>query len=169
MNSTIRIKLSFMMFLEFFIWGAWFVTMGTYLKTELNASDVNVGVAYGTQALGAIAAEQLLTAAIHEVERSEEDVVTHLVCANSRQSLSNYLAGFLIRRQIEVEHPVTLNSLLEQCKSIDARFETIDLTPVHCRFDANERDYCLEPEQVDACIKIAQQAKSIVLAHPPGY
>jgi nucleoside transporter len=30
--------------------------MGTYLKTQLNASDVNVGVAYGTQALGAIVA-----------------------------------------------------------------------------------------------------------------
>jgi nucleoside transporter len=56
MKLTIRLQLSFMMFLNFFIWGAWFVTMGTYLKTQLGTSDVNIGVAYGTQALGAIAA-----------------------------------------------------------------------------------------------------------------
>jgi nucleoside transporter len=56
MKFSTRVQLSFMMFLNFFIWGAWFVTMGTYLKTQLNASDVNIGVAYGTQALGAIAA-----------------------------------------------------------------------------------------------------------------
>lgn len=56
MKITTRIQLSFMMFLNFFIWGAWFVTMGTFLKSSLNASDVNVGVAYGTQALGAILA-----------------------------------------------------------------------------------------------------------------
>jgi nucleoside transporter len=56
MKISTRIQLSFMMFLNFFIWGAWFVTMGTYLKSSLNAADVNVGVAYGTQALGAILA-----------------------------------------------------------------------------------------------------------------
>ena len=56
MKITTRIQLSFMMFLNFFIWGVWFVTMGTYLKSTLNATDVNVGVAYGTQALGAILA-----------------------------------------------------------------------------------------------------------------
>src|SRR3954468_19113418 len=56
MKLTTRLQLSVMMFLNFFIWGAWFVTMGTYLKTQINATDVNVGVAYGTQALGAIAA-----------------------------------------------------------------------------------------------------------------
>lgn len=45
-----------MMFLEFFIWGAWFVTMGTYLGKNLLSNDVQIGSAYSTQSLGAIIA-----------------------------------------------------------------------------------------------------------------
>lgn len=56
MNLNIRIQLSVMMFLEFFIWGAWFVTMGTFLGTQLKATGVDVGLAYQTQSVGAIIA-----------------------------------------------------------------------------------------------------------------
>jgi nucleoside transporter len=56
MKPGTRVSLSLMMFLEFFIWGSWFVTMGTYLSKSLNASDVENGLAYGTQSLGAIIA-----------------------------------------------------------------------------------------------------------------
>ena len=56
MNRTIRLKLSVMMFLEFFVWGSWFVTMGTYLGQALGASGEDVGTAYMTQAWGAIIA-----------------------------------------------------------------------------------------------------------------
>lgn len=56
MTATTRIKLSTMMFLEFFIWGIWFVTMGTYLVKNLHATGVQNATAYATQALGAIIA-----------------------------------------------------------------------------------------------------------------
>ena len=56
MSSAIRIKLSIMMFLEFFIWGAWFVTLGTYLLHNLHATGTQVGVAFLTQSIGAIVA-----------------------------------------------------------------------------------------------------------------
>ncbi len=45
-----------MMFLEFFIWGAWFVTMGTFLALNLKASGAETAVAYSTQSWGAIIA-----------------------------------------------------------------------------------------------------------------
>ena len=44
------------MFLEFFIWGAWFVTMGTYLTVTLKATGTQNAGAYATQSLGAIIA-----------------------------------------------------------------------------------------------------------------
>jgi len=57
MTPGIRIQLSAMMFLNFFIWGVWFVTLGTYLiKGNIGATDAQSGLAYGTQCLGAIIA-----------------------------------------------------------------------------------------------------------------
>ena len=56
MTATTRFKLSLMMFLEFFIWGGWFVTMGTYLAKNLSADGIHTGSAYRTQSLGAILA-----------------------------------------------------------------------------------------------------------------
>ncbi|WP_433903707.1 nucleoside permease [Sphingobacterium puteale] len=56
MSSTIKFKLSFMMFLEFFIWGGWFVTLGTFLSKNLNATEFEKANVFSTQSLGAIIA-----------------------------------------------------------------------------------------------------------------
>jgi uncharacterized membrane protein YdcZ (DUF606 family) len=54
MSGSIRFKLSLMMFLEFFIWGAWFVTLGTFLGNNLNATGAETSNIFGTQSWGAI-------------------------------------------------------------------------------------------------------------------
>ncbi|TWI83159.1 nucleoside transporter [Lacibacter cauensis] len=56
MSSTTRLQLSFMMFLEFFIWGGWFVTLGTFLNNNLSASGAESGQVFSTQSWGAIIA-----------------------------------------------------------------------------------------------------------------
>jgi len=56
MKTTTRFQLSFMMFLEFFIWGGWFVTMGTFLGNNLGATGAETAMAYSTQSWGAIIA-----------------------------------------------------------------------------------------------------------------
>lgn len=45
-----------MMFLEFFIWGGWFVTLGTFLSKNLHATDFEMANVFSTQSLGAIIA-----------------------------------------------------------------------------------------------------------------
>jgi nucleoside transporter len=45
-----------MMFLEFFIWGGWFVTLGSYLARNLSATGAESAMAFSTQSWGAIIA-----------------------------------------------------------------------------------------------------------------
>ena len=45
-----------MMFLNFFIWGGWFVTLGTFLTNNLGATGAQSGNVFSTQSWGAIIA-----------------------------------------------------------------------------------------------------------------
>lgn len=57
MKAKTSASLAFMMFLEFFIWGAWFVTMGTYLSSKaINANGGQIATAYLSQSIGAVIA-----------------------------------------------------------------------------------------------------------------
>lgn len=51
MKPVIFTKLSIMMLLEYFIWGSWYVTVGTYMSEFLNSTGVQIGAAYSALAI----------------------------------------------------------------------------------------------------------------------
>lgn len=53
MQTQLKAKLSFFMFLQYFIWSSWYVSLGAYL-TKLNFTGGQIGAAYGAFAIGAM-------------------------------------------------------------------------------------------------------------------
>jgi nucleoside transporter len=54
MSLAVRVKLSALMFLQYFVWGAWSVTLGTWLGQTLGFSGEQIGLVAGTTALAAM-------------------------------------------------------------------------------------------------------------------
>lgn len=95
-----------MMFLEFFIWGGWFVTLGAYLGNNLNASGAETGMAYSTQSWGAIIAPFIIGLIADRFFNAEKILgVLHLIGAILMYQMSQatefnvfypYVLGYMI-------------------------------------------------------------------------
>lgn len=81
MRVTTRLQLSTMMFFQFFVWGAWYVTLGTYLL-KIGFSGLNVGAAYSTVNWGAIISPFIIGMIADRFFSAEKIMaITHLVGA----------------------------------------------------------------------------------------
>ena len=106
MKSTTQAQLSVMMFLEFFIWGGWFVTLGTFLGNNLNATDPEIGMAFSTQSWGAIIAPFIIGLIADRYFNAEKILgVLHIIGAGLMYLMSQstefnafypYVLGYMI-------------------------------------------------------------------------
>ena len=97
MKTKIYIQLSVMMFLQFFIWGAWFVTLGTYLSS-INFSGANIGFTYLMNNIAAIISPFFIGMIADRFFSSEKVMaILHLLGALVMYFVSDFVTvGFLI-------------------------------------------------------------------------
>jgi nucleoside transporter len=121
-------RLSFMMFLEFFIWGGWFVTMGIYLPNTLGSDGAETALAYSTQSWGAIIAPFIIGLIADRFFNAERILgVLHLVGAFFMYQLSEatsfnvffpYVLGYMIAYMptLALVNSVSFNQLTDPSK-----------------------------------------------------
>jgi nucleoside transporter len=95
-----------MMFLEFFIWGAWFVTLGIFLNSNLHATGGQSASVFSTQSWGAIIAPFIIGLIADRYFNAEKILgVLHLVGALLMYQMYNateistfypYVLGYMI-------------------------------------------------------------------------
>src|SRR5436189_6108538 len=54
MNNFLKTRLGIMMVLQYIIWGAWYVTITTYLTSTLHFSATAAGAVFGTTSVAAL-------------------------------------------------------------------------------------------------------------------
>lgn len=128
MKKSTQIQLSLMMFLEFFIWGGWFVTLGTFLANNLNASGAETGMAYSTQSWGAIIAPFIIGLIADRFFNAERILgVLHIIGAVLMFQMSQtsdfgafypYLLGYMIvyMPTLALVNSVSFNQMTDPAK-----------------------------------------------------
>jgi len=76
-------------------------------------------------------ADELLSRANNELCKPEEDVVHYSVCQNAYDAIVNYLGSFLLENNVEFEKSSSVEDLLSICRSIDKRFNELNLAPLY--------------------------------------
>ena len=111
------------------------------------------------------AAGDQLELAGRELNRPEEHVVTFSVCKNTQQTMQNMMAGYLSAHGITADPGSSLESLYEQCRSVNPDFIRADIAGIACKdMDQNhvKDQYCLAVGNVDCCTNVARAMKEII-------
>ncbi|MBG3079743.1 nucleoside permease [Proteus mirabilis] len=78
----IKIQLKGMMFMQYFIWGSWLITLGAYMMQTLHFTGVEVGLVYGSKGIAALIMPGLLGIIADKfIPANRLYIICHVICA----------------------------------------------------------------------------------------
>lgn len=107
-------------------------------------------------------AAKMLNEANLELFRPEEDVVSFLVCKNAQTAIENYLKAFLYKNGQDAEKYKSIKELYAACKTINPKFEEVDLGDINCKAEKHEAKACSDIEKVSRCYNAADNLDSFL-------
>lgn len=105
-------------------------------------------------------ADELFMTAQEELSRPEEDVVPYMVCRNAFKSVNKYLTGFLLKHGMEIHASMSLEVLLDRCREIDPRFNSLNLDPLYST--SEQEDVWMDMDTVKEFIGLATLTREMV-------
>jgi nucleoside transporter len=120
LGMDLRIRFSVMMFLEFAIWGSWFVLFFDYLLKTIKFTGTDTGIIYGNMALGAIIANVFIGQLADRFFDSEKLMgILHLLGAGLLYLLSQLtVPDFAQFMAISLVYAILYNGTLTLANSI---------------------------------------------------
>lgn|GEM_PF-3916767 len=103
-------------------------------------------------------AKKLMEKVEHEVNRPVEDAVPQFIFNSARQCARDFFVAFINDNGVTPREPVSLESLLQQCKTIDSRFLTIENEELSCFMETNKEDL----KQAIRCYDVAGRIEQLV-------
>lgn len=97
-----------------------------------------------------------------ELYKPGEDVVSLVICQSTKESIENYLKGFLTLRGFDIEEDQTLGDLMERCRMLDPKFHDIRIEEIDCRNVKDSNLHCEEIEKFGACYEVADQLDTLL-------
>jgi len=79
---NIKTRLKTMLFLQYFVWGSWLVTLGAYMMKTLNFSGAEVGMVYSSKGIAAILMPGIIgIIADKYIPANRLYMICHIICA----------------------------------------------------------------------------------------
>jgi hypothetical protein len=108
------------------------------------------------------AAKKNLDQAREEYYKPVEDVVSHSACKGSLLAIVDFMKGFLIENDVELELEDTVASLYYKCLGISPKFKEIDIHSLYCKCDTIGTKSCVDMNKISKCIDVANAIEKIL-------
>lgn len=97
-----------------------------------------------------------------ELNKPGSDYLGFSVCRNAQFAVENYLKGYLVKNDVEIELSDTIASLYEKCIKVDERFKNIDINGFRCKDLAIASKHCTDYNVLNSCYGSVERVEAFL-------